>query len=91
MSPRSCVPLSYVTPDKKNPDLCRCTSVDDIKTTFCLFLAMLQICVRRERGYCKIAWSQSSDADSFKVGMIPYSSLVLTLGQSTSIVLGQGL
>lgn len=24
-------------------------------------------CIRRERGYCKIAWSQSSDTDSFKI------------------------
>ena len=26
-------------------------------------------CVRRERGYCKIGWSPSSDPDSFKVMM----------------------
>ena len=25
-------------------------------------------CVRRERGYCRIAWTQSDDPDSFKVG-----------------------
>lgn len=26
-----------------------------------------KVCVRRERGYCKIAWTQSSDPDSFKI------------------------
>ena len=27
-----------------------------------------QVCIRREQGYCRIAWTQSSDPDSFKVG-----------------------
>lgn len=26
-----------------------------------------KVCIRRESGYCKIAWTQSSDIDSFKV------------------------
>ena len=30
-----------------------------------------QVCIRRERGYCKIAWSQSTDTDSFKVPSLP--------------------
>ena len=28
----------------------------------------MQVCIRREQGYCRIAWTQSSDPDSFKVG-----------------------
>ena len=27
-----------------------------------------KVCIRRERGYCRIGWNQSPDTDSFKVG-----------------------
>ena len=26
-----------------------------------------KVCIRRERGYCRIGWNQSPDTDSFKV------------------------
>ena len=28
---------------------------------------IFQVCIRREQGYCRIAWTASSDPDSFKV------------------------
>ena len=29
--------------------------------------AALQVCIRREQGYCSIAWNPSTDPDSFKI------------------------
>ena len=33
-----------------------------------LSIDITKVCIRREQGYCRIAWTQSSDPDSFKVG-----------------------
>ena len=40
-----------------------------------ILIYVAQICIRRERGYCKIAWSQSTDTDSFKVPSLTGSGL----------------